>query len=188
MSELRWRRKGTVPGADYGVFRSGFVDAEHPHTGDTKRFSVLSMGDWVNIIALTPDDRIVVLRQYRPGTDSICLEIPGGMIDPGEQPDVAAARELVEETGYVAKHWRELGRVSPNPALQGNNLYTFLALDAERTEAPSPDGGEVLDVETMSLAEITTLLKDGAIDHALVVVAFAHLMLAAGGSLARPAW
>jgi 8-oxo-dGTP pyrophosphatase MutT (NUDIX family) len=162
------------------VFRTGFVDGTHPHTGAIKRFSVIDCDDWVNVIALTADDDVVLLRQFRPGARRICLEIPGGIIEPGEEPCAAAARELAEETGYTGEHWELIGKVAPNPALQNNTLYTVLARGVALTRPPAPDDSEVLAVETASLADCQRRLVAGEIDHALVVVAFAHLALRRG--------
>ena len=175
--DLRWPIQQRIPGAEYRVFRTEFVDCRHPRTGATKRFSTLQCSDWVNVIAITPERHVVTLRQYRPGTNTVCLEIPGGMIDPGEAPDVAAARELEEETGFVASQWLPLGRCSPNPALQNNTLHSYLALDAVLTGTARPDDGEVLAVATLPMAEVVHLLRSGAVEHALVLAAFAHLAL-----------
>ena len=182
---LRWTLGARHPGHDYRIFTTGFVDATHPHTGATKRFSLLACPDWVNVIALTADDRVVLIRQFRPGTAQVCLEIPGGMIDPGEDPIAAAARELAEETGYVGGALSVIGKVAPNPAFQNNALYTVLARGVTLGAAPTPDPGEVIAVELATLADCQRQLVSGAIDHALVVAAFAHLALRAA-PLAAP--
>jgi ADP-ribose pyrophosphatase len=175
--DLAWRLGARHPAADYHIFKTAFVDGVHPQTGAPKRFSVIECVDWVNVIALTPDDRVVLLRQFRVGTGTICLEIPGGMIDEGEDPPTAAARELEEETGYVAQTWRRLGRVAPNPAIQSNHLHSFLALDATPSGKQRLDSNEVVSVELATLSDVRTMIRDGRIDHALVIDAFAHLAL-----------
>lgn len=182
---LTWRLGARHPGADYKIFKTRFVDGEHPRTGASKRFSLIECVDWVNVIALTPDDRVVLIRQWRAGTNTVCLEIPGGMVDDGEDAMSAAARELEEETGYLAARWSPLGRVAPNPAIQNNTLHSFLALDAVPTGKQRLDSSEVIAIETAPLAEVHAMLRDGRIDHALVVDAFAHLAFTTG-SLRRP--
>ena len=186
LDPLQWRVISREAAHDYRIFGTRWICAEHPITGEVRRFVVLDPTDWVNVIALTRDDRVVLVRQFRVGAEEVFVEIPGGMVDPGEAPRDAAARELLEETGYVAREWRALGVVRPNPAIQGNRLHTFLALDAEPAHAPTPDGGEVLAVETRSLDELTEMLATGAIDHALVTAAFTHLLLATGARVTRP--
>ncbi len=170
--DLRWRRGARTPGADYRIFQTAFVEALHPQTGQPKRFSLIECVDWVNIIAITADQRVVLIRQYRAGSDSVCLEIPGGMVDAGESAETAARRELAEETGFTSSTWRLLGVTQPNPAIQGNRLHTFLALDAAQTAPPAPEGTELIAIETPPVADALALVRDGTIEHSLVVAAF----------------
>lgn len=183
---LRWRVIERVEGEDHGVFRTVRHKAEHPATGLTKDFSVLKMPDWANVIALTHDDHVVMVRQFRHGTDEITLEIPGGAVDPGETHGDAVARELREETGYEAGAWMRLGDVQPNPAIQNNVCSTWLATDARRVDSPSPDEGEVLSVDEVPLQDIPEMLRSGQIRHGIVVAAFAHLLLRTSGKWSRP--
>jgi len=142
---------------------------------------VLRSADWVNVIALTPDQRVVLIRQYRFGSELVTLEIPGGIVDPGEDPRAAALRELREETGFVAERVVALGSIAPNPAIQRNRLYSFLAEGCVLASEQAQDPGEDIEVELRPLAEVDGLLASGAIDHALVVVAFQKLALLRAG-------
>ena len=173
--DLAWRLGARHPGHDYKIFRTERRDGTNPRTGATTRFSLIEAGDWVNVIALTTGGEVVMLRQYRPGIDRVCLEIPGGMIEPGEDPVAAGLRELAEETGYTGGAAELIGKVAPNPAIQNNTLYTVLVTGVALTQPPAPDPGEVLAMHTSPLSEVTRQIRDGEIEHALVVVAFAHL-------------
>ena len=175
--DLRWTLGARLPGHDYKVFKTGFVEATHPRIDHVKTFSLIEAVDWVNVLALTADRQVVLLRQYRPGIDRVCLEIPGGMVDPGEDAMQAGVRELLEETGYGGGTATLIGKVAPNPAIQNNYLHTILVTDVEKLEDPRPEGDEILDVFTRPLAETLDHLRRGDIEHALVVVAFAHLLL-----------
>ncbi len=126
----------------------------------------------MNVIPLTEDDEVVFIEHYRHGTDKVGLEVPGGMIDPEDaSPMVAAAREMREETGYAASELIELGVVHPNPAIQENRCFSFLARGAHLAGEPRPDDTEDIEVVRYPRREVPRLLREGRISHALVVVA-----------------
>ncbi len=142
-------------------------------SGSAHDFFVLDAPDWVNVIPLTPDNQVVCVRQYRAGTDTVTLEIPGGMIDPEDPtPTAAAAREMREETGYLADRYESLGAVDPNPAIQSNRCHTICAIDAYRGGPQNLEGSEVIDVELVDLSDIPSLITTGRITHSLVITAF----------------
>lgn len=171
-----WPRHGSRIGAEYRIFRSRFDDLENPRTGQRMERVVLETPDWVNVIALTKDSQeIVIVKQHRFGSGGNTIEIPGGMIDPGEEPLVAAKRELREETGYVATKWTALQAVAPNPAFLDNHCHHFLAEGAALDETQELDAGEDIVVTTMTQAEAIEAVHSGAISHALVVTAFAQV-------------
>jgi ADP-ribose pyrophosphatase len=148
-------------------------------SGERRQALVLTAPDWVNVIPLLPDGRVVMVRQWRFGVAAPTLEIPGGIVEPDEPPAVAAARELREETGYQAATVVPLGEVTPNPAILANRCATFLATDLTLVGAP-PDGlDEEIEVELVPLTEVPGRVRAGEIHHALVVAAFHLLAIAA---------
>ncbi|MCB9377867.1 MAG: NUDIX hydrolase [Holophagales bacterium] len=141
--------------------------------GEERRESmVLDAPAWVNIVALDAGRRVLLVRQWRFGIAAPTVEIPGGMVDPGESAREAAERELLEETGYRARRWSELGAVEPNPAFLTNRCTTFLAEELERMGEPTGDGEEEIEVEWGDLDAIGARVLSGEIRHALVVAAF----------------
>jgi 8-oxo-dGTP pyrophosphatase MutT (NUDIX family) len=143
-----------------------------PRTGEEHSFYVIESGDWVNVIPVTPEGKIVFIRQYRHGTEQITLEVPGGMIDSGESGEAAARRELREETGFDTEEIIYLGNVAPNPAIHNNLCHTYLARNARLRGAQNLEGTEDIEVLLLDPAEVPKLIVDGAINHALVVTAF----------------
>ncbi len=183
-SELLWRRERSEPVADCRVFKVRRDFSAGPRDRRVHDFYVIEAPEWINVIPLTKDNEVVLIEQYRHGTEQISLEIPGGMVDPGEGPRETAARELSEETGYEAAEVIFLGKTRPNPAIQDNWIHTFLARGAERRREPSNQGTEQTRVRLEPLARVPALIREGAIDHSLVVVAFHWLALSglAGGA------
>jgi len=146
--------------------------AESHRNGKAHDFYVLESGSWVNVIPITPAQEVVLIRQYRHGTREVTLEIPGGIVEPGDSPQEAARRELKEETGYEAEKMVDLGFVHPNPAFLDNRCYTFLAPGAFRAGPQTQDEKEDIHVLLEPLAEIPRLIREGMITHSLVVAAF----------------
>lgn len=159
------------------VLRLRLRRARSRRSGAVGDFTVLEASDWVNVIALTEDGEVVLVEQYRHGTQAITLEIPGGMVDPGEDALAAGARELQEETGYTpAAPGRLLGEVEPNPALQGNRCGTVF-FPRVRPGPARPDPHEELRVRTVPARALPALVRQGEIRHALVVAALGHAWL-----------
>ena len=153
--------------------------ATSPRTGLRHQFVVLEAPEWVNVVPLTTDGKVVLVEQYRQGTGELTLEIPGGMVDPCDaSPTQAARRELLEETGYWAKKIAPTGVVAPNPAIQNNLCHSFVATDLEWRGEPVLDGTEDIETRLVPLGEIPAMIHDGRIRHALVVAAFWHLQTA----------
>lgn len=168
-------KRGTP--VDFKVFRVRRDRARSPRTGREHDVTILEAPNWVNVIALTAEGQAVLVRQFRHGTGTATLEIPGGAVDPGDRSPLAAARrELREETGYVARRWRQIGVVDPNPAIQTNSCWTFLAEGAHLVGEADPDPGEELDVVLVPARSLAGLARRGVIRHSLVVAAFFWLM------------
>ncbi len=158
--------------ADCRVFK---VREDTSRNGDkTSTFFVIENPDWVNVIALTKDREVVLIEQFRHGIGEVILEIPGGMVDDGEEAERAARRELLEETGFSAREFVFLGKSRPNPAIQNNWLYHYAAVDAEQTAEIEFDEHESCVTRLYPLTEIPNLIKSGQITHSLVLAAFQY--------------
>jgi 8-oxo-dGTP pyrophosphatase MutT (NUDIX family) len=168
-----WPRRASRLVADHRIFRLRNDVRVSPVTGREHEVVVLEMPPWVNVIPMTSDGEVVVIRQFRHGIGAETLEIPGGMVDPEDaSPAAAAARELREETGFVARELVELGALAPNPAVQDNRIHSFLARDVRRHGEPTLDGAEDIAVELVPMNAIPGLIARGEIVHSLVVAAF----------------
>ncbi len=167
-----WEKLESKEIADCRVFK---VREDFCRSGEKRAsFFVIENPDWVNVIALTRDFRVVLIDQYRHGVERVVAEIPGGMIDAGEAPETAARRELLEETGYASEEFIYLGKSLPNPAINNNALHHFLALNAEKVSETAFDEHESITLRLAPVAEIPSLIESGEISHSLVVAAFQY--------------
>ena len=173
-----WQKTGSKPVGDFRIFKIRSDLCINPRTGKEHDFYVLDSVNWVNVIAVTPDQKLVMVQQYRHGSGTVELEIPGGMMDPQETDPVATAvRELREETGYEGENARLLGKIHSNPAILSNTTFTVLVENCRLIHGVEFDSGEDLHTLLMPVAEIPKLVADEKIGHSLVVVALYHFDL-----------
>jgi len=173
-----WPRIGSQPVGDYRIFTIRSDQRVSPRTGEAHDFFVIDCTNWVNVIAVTPDHKLVMVEQFRHGSDTVELEIPGGMMDPHETDPVATGvRELREETGYASSQARLLGRIYPNPAIMSNTCFTVLIQNCRLEHPTDFDHGEDLATRLVPVSEIPRLVAQEKIRHSLVVVALYHFEL-----------
>jgi len=167
-----WKVISSRRDKSYHVFNLRTDRALSPRTGMEHNFFILESSPWVNVIPLTPENEVVMINQYRHGIQQVTLEIPGGLVESGDTPEDAARRELREETGYEGEEMILLGSVHPNPAIQDNDCYTYLARNVFPAGCQEQDDKEDIKVVLYPLLEIPRLIREGSITHSLVIAAF----------------
>jgi ADP-ribose pyrophosphatase len=167
-----WRQLSSRPLGDYHIFSVRQERKVSPRTGREHDFFVIDSSDWVNVVALTPDRQMVLIEQYRHGSNTVELEIPGGIIDAADaSPEAAGGRELAEETGYQGEEPVVVGRVFPNPAIMSNHCYTVLVRNCRLVKPVQWDEGEDLVTKLVPMEQVPELVASGRIRHSLVVAA-----------------
>ena len=181
-----WPKIGSKPLGDFRIFSLRTDRKISPRTGAEHDFYVIDSVNWVNVVAVTPDQQLVMIEQYRHGSNTVELEIPGGMMDaPDASPVATGIRELREETGYEGKDALVIGKVFPNPAIMSNTCFTVLVENCRSIHSVEFDHGEDLVTRLMPVADAPRLVAEGKIAHSLVVVALYHFELWQRG-LKRP--
>jgi ADP-ribose pyrophosphatase len=173
-----WPKLSSKKLADYRIFSVRGDKVVSPRTGHEHDFYIIEAVNWVNVVALTMSGQLIMVEQYRHGSNSIELEIPGGMMDAHESDPIAAGlRELKEETGYEGTNARLIGQIYPNPAIMNNICYTVLVENCDCRHDICLDSTEDLSLKLIDRAEIPELIRAGRIGHSLVVVAFYYYEL-----------
>jgi ADP-ribose pyrophosphatase len=158
---------------DLKIFNLISVERKHPEQNKHGNFVVLESPEWINIIPMTRDNKIVLIEQYRHGIDEVTIEVPGGLVEKGEDPRMAAQRECIEETGFVGPDDAELiGINQPNPAFLDNLCYSYLWRDCEQKFDQKLDGNEDINVILKSIGEVKSMILNGTIKHSIVLNAF----------------
>jgi 8-oxo-dGTP pyrophosphatase MutT (NUDIX family) len=170
----RWVSGGERVLATTRILRLLGVRYRHPVRGTDREFVIIDAPDWVNVVALTPDGLIVLVRQFRFGTDNLSLEIPGGVVEQGEDPVAAGIRELREETGYAGLSARVLAVVDPNPAVQRNRCHLILVEGAVKEREMEWDADEEIAVTAAPVEEVLAWARSGRITHSLVLCGLFH--------------
>lgn len=156
--DLVWRRERSERAADFRAFSVRRDWNVSPRDGEVRDFYVLEMPDWVQVVPVTPEGRLVLVEQFRQGVRRVTLEFPAGVMEPGEEPVVAAARELAEETGYRGGEAEVIGELDANTALQSNRLFIVLIEGCCATGERDQDVGEVIRTREVEPAEVDALI------------------------------
>jgi len=173
--EKPWEVVRSEQGPNLVLFQARYDWVRNPRNAKSMKAVVLEAANWVNIVAITPEKKVVVVKQYRFGVGKTTMEIPAGIIDRGETPEQAAIRELKEETGYTATRWKYLGWVEANPAFLNNLCHSWLALDVVKTSSTQLDEGEDILVTELSLEEVRSEIEKGSMRNSLTLLALSRV-------------
>jgi len=160
-----WKVERSEPGPHLKLFGSRYDYMRNPRNGKTERMIIIESRDAVNMVALTPQQELVMVRQYRFGIHEYTLELPGGLVEPGEDPKAAAQRELLEETGFSGPDWTPLGRVASNPVFMDSYIEHWLVKEAVPVAEQNLDEGEEVFIELVPIEKARRMLLEGKFIH-----------------------
>lgn len=170
----KWETLESKKIANLYIFDAYIKQRKNPISDEIGNFTIIESPNWVNIIPITKDNKIVMIEQYRHGTDSIVLEIPGGLIEKDEDPMNAAKRECLEETGYSSEDEQPIltGISLPNPAYQNNQCYSYIWNNVTLNHKQNLDKHEIIQVYEFTPQEVKQKIINGQINHAIILTAF----------------
>jgi ADP-ribose diphosphatase len=160
-----WLLLKSEPPIDLKLFKARFDHVLNPRTQKPTHITVLTGNDSVNVFALTKTGKVLMIDQYRFGIGAYILELPGGIVDDGEDHQQAAKRELMEETGYAARQWHYMGCIASNPVFMDSYIHHYVALDAEKAAEPELEDAEDIEALELTLAEVERMLRNGEFQH-----------------------
>jgi 8-oxo-dGTP pyrophosphatase MutT (NUDIX family) len=164
-----WEKLSEALIAPTRIFDLGSIRYRHPVRLIERDFYVINSRDWVNVIALTTDHHLVLVNQFRYGINQLSWEVPGGVIDAGEDPVVAGIRELGEETGFVGGNARLLAQIHPNPAIMNNRCHFVFVENCVRRSPLAWDPDEEIQIATMPVDDVFEKALSGMITHSLAL-------------------
>jgi ADP-ribose pyrophosphatase len=167
MKDLTWKKLSStyIHKGPWATLRSDRCEMPNGHI--VEDYYVLEYSNWVNAVAITEDNKVLMVNQYRHAAEIVSLEIPGGVIDNGETPEQALRRELLEETGYQFDDFELLCIIYANPSTADNHTYCYLARGGKKIQEQHLDDQEEIVVETFTVPEVKKLLADNKIAQAL---------------------
>lgn len=165
LRDLRWKTLSSKYIYDDRWFRARADSCQFPDGRIIEPYYIVELPDWCNVILVTKDERVILVRQYRYPIDQATYELPGGVIEKNEDPKQAAKREMEEETGYTSDDIEFLMKLSPNPAVNNNTAYFFLVRNAVPTVSTNPDLFEDLDIVSFSKEEIIEFVLGNQMHH-----------------------
>jgi len=159
------------------IFNLKDIECYHPVKSVSHDFYIIESPDWINVVAITKDNQFILVKQHRLGTNEFTIETPAGIIEKDEPPEEAAQRELLEETGYKANELLLLKKLSSNPAVFNNQIFFFLARDCKKIAFQNLDKTEDIEIQLHSSDEVISMIKDGSINHSIIITALSLYFL-----------